>query len=238
MNGAKKKRRKDPSRKINRIVIIAVVGVILIAVIIIIANLLLVNSGGINPIAAGTHRSISNNTSLGNPNAPVKMDVWEDFQCSGCRSYTQSIEPSIIKNYVDSGKLFYTFHYYPFLDGGQGESRDSALAANCAAEQNRFWDYHDILFANWKGENAGSYTRPRLNLFAKEIGLNLTAFAQCIDSPSYPAQIQQDLDFGRQMGVPPTPGIFVDGKKMVSSEGPHYIPSYADISRAIDAAGV
>ena len=58
---------------------------------------------------------------MGNPNAPVKMDLWEDFQCSGCWSYTKNLEPQILQTYVDTGKVYYTFHFYPFIDGGQGE---------------------------------------------------------------------------------------------------------------------
>ena len=174
-------------------------------------------------------------TSMGNPDAPVKMDVWEDFQCSGCLSYTTKLEPQILQTYVETGNVYYTFHFYPFIDGGQGESHDAANAAMCAGAQERFWDYHAILYANWIGENAGSFTKSRLRAFAQNIGLDMTAFDQCFQENTYSAQIQQDVDEGSKLGVPPTPAIFVDGKMVISSAGPNYIPSFDDISRAIEA---
>jgi len=174
-------------------------------------------------------------TSLGNASAPVKMDVWEDFQCSGCLSYTKGIEPKILQTYVETGKIYYTFHSFPFIDGGQGESHDAANAAMCAAAQGRFWDYHDIAFANWIGENAGSFTRARLSAFAQNIGLDMPSFDQCFQENTYSAQIKQDVEEGSKLGVPPTPGIFVNGKAVLSSAGKNYIPSFDDISRAIQA---
>jgi protein-disulfide isomerase len=106
----------------------------------------------------------------------------------------------------------------------------------CAAAQGRFWDYHDMLFANWLGENAGSFTDPRLVAFAEKIALDMTAFDSCFDKSSYSVQIQQDLQTGSQMGVPPTPGVFVDSQAVISSAGSGYIPSFDDIAAAIEAA--
>jgi len=195
-----------------------------------------VSVGNIVPITPVAHAVPANKTSLGNPNAPVKMDVWEDFQCSGCLSYSTKLEPQVLQAYVETGKVYYTFHFYPFIDGGQGESHDAANAAMCAAAQARFWDYHAITFANWQGENVGSYTKPRLVAFAQSIGLDMPAFNQCFQANQYAAEIQQDLAAGAKLGVPPTPGIFVNGLMVVSSAGKNYLPSFDDIAHSIDAA--
>lgn len=173
--------------------------------------------------------------SVGDPNAPVKLDVWEDFQCSACLYFTKNIEPGILDQYVSAGKVYFTFHNYPFIDGDQGESHDAANAAMCAAAQNRFWDYHDMLFANWLGENAGSYTRPRLVAFAEKLGLDMGAFNKCFNANQYAAEIQKDAAAGAGLGVPPTPGIFVNGNAVQSSAGGDYMPSYNDVAQAIDA---
>lgn len=173
--------------------------------------------------------------SVGDPNAPVKLDVWEDFQCSACLYFTKNIEPGILDQYVSAGKVYFTFHNYPFIDGDQGESHDAANAAMCAAAQNRFWDYHDMLFANWLGENAGSFTRPRLVAFAENLGFDMSAFNKCFNANQYGAEIQKDVDAGTKLGVPPTPGIFVNGKEVQSSAGGNYVPSYNDVAQAIDA---
>ncbi len=218
-----------------------VVGLVIAAAVIVSLVLVLPNLRGLVEIAVTPITPVSrtvavDKTSMGRPDAPVKMDVWEDFQCSGCLFYTQDIEPKIDQTYVETGKVYYTFHFFPFLDGGQGESHDAADAAMCASAQGRFWDYHDILFANWKGENVGSFTRPRLAAFAQNLGLNMTAFQQCFQANTYSAQIQADADAGSKLGVPPTPGIFVNSKMVPSSTGANTIPSFDDISHAIDAA--
>ena len=233
----KLRERRRRIQKRNRLLIILAVGIgaLLIASILILPNLKLANVENIVQITPISASVPVNGTSMGNPDAPVKMDVWEDFQCSGCLAYSEDLEPLILQTYVETGKVYYTFHFFPFIDGGQGESHDAANAAMCAAAQGRFWDYHKIAFANWIGENAGSYTRPRLTAFAQSIGLNMDAFNQCFRENTYSAQIQQDIDEGKKLDVPPTPGIFVNGKVVVSSAGKNYIPSFDDISRAIEA---
>ena len=231
-----RERRRRIQRRNRLLIILAVgIGALLIASILILPNLKLANVENIVQITPISASVPVNGTSMGNPDAPVKMDVWEDFQCSGCLAYSEDLEPLILQTYVETGKVYYTFHFFPFIDGGQGESHDAANAAMCAAAQGRFWDYHKIAFANWIGENAGSYTRPRLTAFAQSIGLNMDAFNQCFRENTYSAQIQQDIDEGKKLGVPPTPGIFVNGKVVVSSAGKNYIPSFDDISRAIEA---
>jgi protein-disulfide isomerase len=233
---ARKRRRLKQSRNLL-LVVLLVIGAALLAVgFLIVSSLKPTDARNVNQITPGSHKAQENKTSMGVPGAPVKVDVWEDFQCSGCLAYTQRIEPQIIQTYVETGKVYYTFHIYPFIDGGQGESHDAANAAMCASAQDRFWDYHDMLFANWKGENAGSFTPSRLDVFARDIGLDMTVFNRCIQEKTYSAQIQQDMDAGTKLGVPPTPAIFVNGKMVVSSAGKEYVPSFDDISRAIETA--
>lgn len=171
---------------------------------------------------------------LGDPSAPVRIDVWEDFQCPACRNYSQTVEPLVITNFVETGKVYYTFHFYPLIDGGNaaGESHHSANAAMCASEQGRFWDYHAILFANWKGENQGSFADAILVAFAESLGLDLTAFNTCFQSNRYANFINQDLLTGQTAGVSGTPSVFVDGQIVT----PGYVPSYDQLATAIETA--
>ena len=238
-NMSKRQKRRERQRRIQRrnrllVILLVTVGALLISLVLILPNLKLSDDSNIIQITPISNAVPMNKTSIGNPDALVKMDVWEDFQCSGCLSYTKNIEPQIFKNYVETGKVYYTFHFYPFIDGGQGESHDAANAAMCAAEQERFWDYHAITYANWIGENVGSFTKPRLIAFAQNIDLDMTAFNQCFQENTYSAHIQQDIDDGAKLGVPPTPAIFVNGNKVISSAGQNFIPSFEDISRAIE----
>jgi len=238
-----KRKQHEQEQRRNRIIVISliVVGALLLISVLILPNLI---KPGATPTKADKIVQITpvaytapmDKTSMGKPDAPVKMDVWEDFQCSGCLSYTTKVEGQVLKAYVETGKVYYTFHFFPFIDGGKGESHQAANAAECASAQGRFRDYHDMLFANWLGENAGSYTDSRLVTFAQDIGLDMTKFNQCFQANTYAALIQQDYAAGAKLGVPPTPGIFVNGKQVVSSAGQGYLPSIDDISKIIDAA--
>ena len=192
----------------------------------------------VTPITPRTFGAKVDGVHLGDPNAKVKMDVWEDFQCSGCLAYTRDLEDQIIHTFVDTGNVYYTFHFFPFIDGGNanGESHLAANAAMCANAQGRFWDYHDILFANWLGENVGSYTSAHLTAFAQSLGLDMAAFNKCFQAQTYNNEIEQDYQAGTQRGVPPTPGIFVNGKIVVNSTSANYIATFDDISKAINAA--
>jgi protein-disulfide isomerase len=102
----------------------------------------------------------------------------------------------------------------------------------CAAEQGRFWDYHDILFANWNGENQGAFLDKRLVAFAEALGLDMAAFNACFEENRYKAEIDQDLALGDELGVSGTPTVFVNGKQLT----PGFVPSFADIAQAVEAA--
>ena len=236
--------RRQRQQRRNRILMIALVagGVLLIAFAFVLPGIRQTGVLGTPtevPIVAITPRALTapmSGVTMGDPNAPVKMDVWEDFQCSGCMYYTDNIEPQIVQSYIETGKVYYTFHFFPFIDGGAGESHQAANAALCANEQGHFWDYHDILFANWTGENVGAYKDTRLVAFAQQLGLDMTAFNKCFQANTYADQINQDYQAGSAKGVPPTPAIFVNGNVVVSSQGQNYIASVADLSAVIDAA--
>ncbi len=231
--------RRKKERIRNRL--FAVLGMVAVALVIVFALILpglkrqkaAANITEITPVA---RKAAANGTSLGDPAAKVKLDVWEDFQCSGCKSYTDTIEPSIIQAYVDTGKVYYTFHNAPFIGGGSGKSHQAANAAMCANDQGRFWDFHDILFANWLGENQGSFTESRLVAMAQGLKLDMNAFNQCYKANKFSQQILADFAVGQKLGVPPTPAIFINEIKVVSAQGENYIPSVDDISKALDAA--
>ena len=172
--------------------------------------------------------------SLGDPNAPATIDVFEDFQCPACRNFTENTEPLIVQNLVATGKARYVFHNYPFIDdqSARKESDQAANAAMCASEQNKFWDMHSILFANWSGENMGAFNDRRLQAMAESIGLDTDAFNSCFNANKYEAEIQADLQLGQEMGVSGTPSIFVNGSP-VGQE--NQVPSYDQIAEAVNA---
>ncbi len=166
---------------------------------------------------------------LGDPNAPVKVDAYEDFRCSACLAYTQGIEPQVIQNYVETGKVYYTYHSYIVIDGDDGTdaSYRSANAALCAGEQNRFWDYHATLYANQVTESASLFTDTRLVTMAENLKLDMTAFNQCYQAKKYASDIQKDITQGQSLNISGTPSIFVNGT---------LVPNFSGTTQAIDTA--
>jgi protein-disulfide isomerase len=174
--------------------------------------------------------------SLGDPNAPAVIDIFVDFQCSACQFFTQSVEPLIIEYLVATGKARMVYHHYPFLDGdgvgGIGESDQAANASMCANEQDRFWDMHGMIFANWNGTNQGNYSNRRLQAMADEVGLDMDAFNACFNENRYRDDIQADFDYGQEIGVSGTPSVFVNGQKVGE---PGKIATFQEIAVAVDA---
>jgi protein-disulfide isomerase len=173
-------------------------------------------------------RPLVSGTAMGDPDAPVLIEVWEDFQCPACRDYSQNTEPQIAETYVTTGEVYYVFRQWPFIGN---ESHQAANASMCAAEQERFWDYHDMLFANWNGENRGSFSDKRLVAFAEAMNLDMGSFNTCFEDNSYGSDIDQDKADGTALGVTGTPSVFVNGQQLT----PGFVPSFQQISEAVEA---
>ena len=229
-----KRRQQQRQRRLYTILIITLAALV-------VAGLLIAPSirnaltpvGEIKNITPRNYPMVDGKT-LGDPSAPVKVEVYEDFQCPSCRTFSNEIEPLIVDNYVATGTIQIIFRHFPFLDDRAAgkESDQSANASMCAADQGRFWDYKDILFANWDGENQGAFSDKRLVAFAQTLGLDMEAFQACFESNRFQEVIDEDLAAGRNAGVSGTPSIFVNGEHVT----PGFVPSYIQLSQAIEAA--
>ncbi len=171
---------------------------------------------------------------LGSPTAPVSLEIWADFQCPACGNFTRTIEPVVIDRYVETGKVKLTFHDYAFIGD---ESLDAAAAARCAAQQDRFWEYSEWLYANQIGENQGSFTRDRLAAIADQVGLDPAAWAACYDGGSERTAVAAERSAGSAAGVNSTPTLFLDGTIVPLSTFTSWDDLYAAIDAAIAAAG-
>jgi len=216
---SKRQSRKEELRKKERqqqmIVIgaIVVIAIAFIAIFIVSTNKAKTNATGgpIQKIALKDYKN-ANGTTLGDPNAKVKIEVFEDFQCIHCRDYSEGAEPLIISQLVDTGRVYYVFHQHPFLDAPNSDqaSHRTAMASECAAEQKNFWNYKSMIFANYTGAE-GEYSPTRLEAFADNIKLNMGQFKTCIAEARYQAKLDEGLNLGTQMGVKGTPSVFVNG---------------------------
>jgi protein-disulfide isomerase len=230
-------RRKQKQRQHLATLLIVGGGVLLVVAVIVIIAL----GGNKTPSNTSTpipitpiSRPQANGLAMGNPEAPVRIDVWEDFQCPMCVQYTDNVERKLIDSYIVNGIVYYIFHQYPFIDKNVGgkESKQSANASMCANEQDRFWDYHDIVYANWNGEGEGAFSDKRLTTFAETLGLDMVAFNSCFKANRYQDQIDKDYQAGVSVGVSGTPSVFVNNKEVT----PGYVPSYEQMVQAIQEA--
>lgn len=180
------------------------------------------------------HRPQADGLILGDTNAPAKIEVFEDFQCPACKQFTETIEPRVLAELVETGKAYYVFHNYPFLDKNSPakESYGAANASLCANEQAKFWEYHDVLFANWNGENEGNFNPERLISFSTVLDLDEDDFAACVNEGRYADEVQASFDLGASMGVTGTPTVFVNGGQI----SPGFIPTFEEIAAAVEAA--
>lgn len=222
--------RKQRQQRTALIIGITVVAVLIAAVLIIPSILEARRPVGEITLITPEARPQANGRQAGNPDAPVTIEVFEDFQCPACQAYSQQIEPLLMKNEVASGQVLYIFRHFPFIDDRSvtKESDQAANASMCAGEQGKFWEYHDMVYANWDGENQGAYTDKRLVAFAEALGLDMTKFNTCFKADTYQDEIKKDLDLVAQLGINQTPTILVNGTRVE--------PSYEKIQAAIAAA--
>lgn len=143
----------------------------------------------------------------GDPNAPVTIIEFSDFECPFCARHFQTVYPEIVKQYVDTGKVKYVFRDFPL--GFHQSAIPAAVAANCARDQGddkTYFSYHDKLFVDQK-----ALTRDTFVKYAKELGLDTTAFTTCLDSGKYDEEIQNDVKDGAKYGISGTPAFFING---------------------------
>jgi protein-disulfide isomerase len=125
------------------------------------------------------------------------------------------VKPALLQQYVDTGEAQFVYKHSAFLGP---ESVWAAQAAECAADQGKFWEYHDLLFQRQKGENQGAFSKDNLIGFAQELGLDMTQFEPCLRDDKTLARVQADTEEGQQFGVRGTPTFFINGKPLVGAQ--------------------
>jgi len=152
----------------------------------------------------------------GDPNAPIRIDEFSDFQCPYCQRFYLDTEKQLMETYVASGQVYFVYNSFGYFIGN--ESGRSAEAAYCAGDQDKYWEMHDIIFVNWNGENQGAFADYKLEAFAEKIGLDMPTFRECFDSGVYRDLVDEDAFEGQQAGIRATPSFVmtytVNGEKV------------------------
>jgi protein-disulfide isomerase len=147
---------------------------------------------------------------LGDPDAPVTIDVYEDPMCPHCGSFTRLIEPLLVAGPISNGTANFTYH--DFIIFGE-DSADAAAAMRVAEDMDgAFWDYHHVLFYNQIGGTAGYYSRERLADIAELVGLDRVEFLERMDDPTYLEAVIADSNGGATLGVQATPSLVINGE--------------------------
>jgi protein-disulfide isomerase len=145
----------------------------------------------------------------GDKNAKIAVIEFADFRCPFCEQYFTKTEPTVMKDYVDSGKVKYAFRNFQFLGPA---SLTAGNAAECANDQGKFWDYHTWLYKNQPPESDVSlYTSDKLTEAAGTLGLNTAQFKTCLDSTKFAKNLTDDQNEGSTGGISGTPS-FIIGK--------------------------
>jgi protein-disulfide isomerase len=152
---------------------------------------------------------ISNASALGSSDAPVTLIEFGDYQCAACHKFRADTEDLILTNLVKTGKVKFLFRDFPILDLPRDNASTLASEASyCAADQGKYWQYHDKLYNSWQGENTGWITKANLTQFAISIGIkNIKEFSQCLDSGKYAAVVADNFNLARNIGLAATPSF-------------------------------
>ena len=151
-------------------------------------------------------------TTMGDPNAPVTIQAWEDFMCPACRQWTTSVEPQVIEQYIKPGLVKLEFHQFPLSIHAPGAEM-GAQASLCANDQGAFWPYHNRLFPAQDQGQAG-FTIDSLVRYADELGLDSRALMDCMSSQKYRADVTASVQEAVRLGLNATPSILVNGVRM------------------------
>jgi protein-disulfide isomerase len=162
--------------------------------------------------------SLADGSGLGDPNAPVRIEEFSDFQCPACAQFHDLTLKQIIDTYVTTGQVYFVYRNFPILDRGTStESHDAANAVYCAGEQDRYWEFHDMLFANRIGEGAGSFTPARLEAMGEKLGLD-PSFNDCLQNIDHAEEVLLDRTAAFEAGFNSTPSFLVNDHPLVGAQ--------------------
>ncbi|MDH3297939.1 MAG: DsbA family protein [Gemmatimonadota bacterium] len=188
-----------------------------------------VSAGGSDTMEGRTVRSASRTPFLiegrpfqGPEDAPVEFVEFTDYECPFCRRFHDTTYPEIRRRY--DGRVKWVVRNFP-LTQIHPNAALAAEAAECALEQGRFWDYHDLLF-----ERHDQLSRSDLKGHARELDLDGEQFDRCLDSGEKRLAVQNDLRDGFRFGVTGTPTFFINGQVVVGAQTPEVVSAFIDVA--------
>ena len=137
----------------------------------------------------------------GKQDAPVTLVEFSDYQCPFCKRHANTVMPALLKSYIDTGKVRFVMREYPIANL-HSRAIAASTAALCAGDQGDYWGMHDALFNDQRANTDENFQE-----FAVNLGLDATAFADCLGDDRYATQIKADLADGQRLGISGTPSF-------------------------------
>ena len=154
----------------------------------------------------------------GNPDAPIVIHEYSDYQCPYCAHFTKQTMPSLLENQIANGEALLVFYDYP-ITSIHPQALVAANAARCAGEQSAtaYWEMHDALFGN-SSEWANGRAETVFSKYAAGLGLDVTQFDECQASDRYHDTIMADVDYGTEQGISSTPSFFINEQPLIGAQ--------------------
>lgn len=178
--------------------------------------------------------SMKNAPALGSDDAKVTIIEFGDYQCTWCHNWHESTKDTVMTSIVDTGQARFLFKDYPINDLSDRASSKAAEASYCAADQGKYWQYHDEVYKNWNGENPSPawVTPASLKQFAANVGIgDIDEFSQCLDSGKYASIVRDNYNLARSIGLDATPSfiIIADGQTPKLLRGAHPYSTFQSV---------
>jgi len=176
--------------------------------------------------------ALADGEAIGEAGAPVRLEIWSDYQCSVCGTFATTYLPRLVTDFAATGQARIVDRSIDILgEGSPNESLDAAVGAACSARQGQYWAYHDYLFWNQAGENRGAFSRSRLAAIADAVGLDRAQWDACFGNGAAADEVIARTAQALGQGINSTPTFVLNGEVTVG------LPrSYDDLAGLIRAA--
>lgn len=158
---------------------------------------------------------IGGNAIIGDPDAPITIVEWSDFECPFCARFYNDAYQDIKENWIDTGKAKLVFRDFPL--SFHANAQKAHEAAECAGDQDMYYEMHDALFENGVSGGVAAF-----KTFAADLGLDQATFDDCLDSGKHEAEVKKDMADGMKAGVQGTPGFIIEGQ-LISGAQPYAV---------------
>lgn len=156
--------------------------------------------------------------SIGDEDAPITVVEYSDFECPYCKSFVEETKPQLFEDYVETGKVRFIYRDFPIES--HRSAGVAAIAGRCAAEQDKFWEMHDLLFSTHGIEWGGVPNRDKdvMVEFATQLELDEEQFLACMQNPEVAKAVGAEMQAASQRGLSGTPTFIINGRGLVGAQ--------------------